>query len=69
MSQQIDLKWELGAQVPVPEARIDQLVSEAARKNPQAIALSHRGSSLTYEDLEARANALAAVLAARFALK
>ena len=59
---QVLSEWECGAEYPVQDARIDQLVSATARTRRNAIAVRCAGRTLTYEQLDARASALAQVL-------
>lgn len=45
--------------VPVPEASLHALFEEQARRNPSATALAEEGTTMTYAELNGRANGLA----------
>lgn len=48
-----------------PHARVEQWISEQARRTPDAVAISARGMRLSYTELEHRANRFANLLIAR----
>ena len=54
---------ECGPELPVADARLDQLVSATARQRGAAIAVRCAGKRLSYAQLDARASALAVILA------
>ncbi|MGW0366578.1 amino acid adenylation domain-containing protein [Streptomyces sp. NPDC002990] len=56
-------EWNATGGVPVPEGTVHGLVAERALASPDAVAVSFQGVSLTYRELEERANALAHRLA------
>ncbi|GAB1646565.1 amino acid adenylation domain-containing protein [Krasilnikovia sp. MM14-A1259] len=53
-----------GAAFDLPDATFVDLVTERARRTPSAVALTHGPARLTYADLDAAANRVAALLAA-----
>ena len=54
---------ECGPELPVADARLDQLVSATARQRGAAIAVRCADKRLSYAQLDARASALAVILA------
>ncbi|MFE9635253.1 amino acid adenylation domain-containing protein [Streptomyces sp. NPDC006463] len=61
---QVLQEWN-GAGAPVAEGTIPDLFAAQAARTPDAVAVSYEGESLTYADLDARANRLARLLARR----
>ena len=53
-----------GARTPVPDARIEQLFTRQAAARPDAVAVADAGGSLSYREVDARANRLARALLA-----
>jgi amino acid adenylation domain-containing protein len=56
--QEMLVTWNDTAR-PIPDARVDELFAEQVRLRPEAMALSSYGTTLTYAELSARANAFA----------
>ena len=54
--------WEFGRQEAAPTDCVPQLVAAQAHATPEALALSHGIRSLTYKELDQRANQLARLL-------
>ncbi|MFJ3792612.1 amino acid adenylation domain-containing protein [Kitasatospora sp. NPDC090091] len=59
------VEWNGTPVATAPGATLPELFEAAARANPAATAVSHRGDSLDYAELSARADRLARLLAAR----
>ncbi|WP_242884761.1 non-ribosomal peptide synthetase [Actinomadura litoris] len=62
--ERVLVEWNDTAR-PVPEASVAELFERQAAATPDAVALVHGDTSLTYADLDARANRLARHLVAR----
>ncbi|MGW5053661.1 non-ribosomal peptide synthase/polyketide synthase [Actinokineospora sp. NPDC004072] len=62
--ERVLVTWNGDAE-PVPGPTIPELFAAQAARTPDAVALTDRGEHLTYAELDARANRLAALLAAR----
>ncbi|MET8527526.1 amino acid adenylation domain-containing protein [Micromonospora sp. NPDC005172] len=58
-------RWAATASAPPDQPTLDELVARQAAVAPDAVALAYRDQAVTYRDLDARADALARVLAAR----
>ncbi|WP_253267541.1 non-ribosomal peptide synthetase, partial [Streptomyces sp. NL15-2K] len=58
-------EWSLGAEAEVPEATLAELLRAWVAEHPDSVAVLADTVSLTYAELDARANRLARVLAAR----
>ena len=56
--------WAAGVRSDQRVVRVEQFVEDQVRRTPAATAVVHGGDSLTYDELEARANRLAAGLRA-----
>jgi amino acid adenylation domain-containing protein len=54
-----------GRRVPLPDRRVHELFEERAAAHPDAVAAVHRDRSLTYRELNTRANRLARAVLAR----
>jgi D-alanine--poly(phosphoribitol) ligase subunit 1 len=59
------LRFGWGPEVAVPYSRIHHAFEWHAAAQPQAVAVEHRGQTITYGELDRQANRLAAMLAAR----
>ncbi len=57
--EQVVHEWNATGGVPAPEGTVHGLVAARAAQSPDAVAVSFQGASLTYRELEERANALA----------
>src|SRR3954468_7155627 len=62
--QELFRRFGWGAAVPLPHSRIHHAVERWALSRPEAIAADHLGRSITYGELDRRADQLAVVLAA-----
>ncbi|MFG1883917.1 amino acid adenylation domain-containing protein [Micromonospora sp. NPDC049102] len=58
-------RWAATAPAPPDQPTLGELVARQAAVAPDAVALAYRDQAVTYRDLDARADALARVLAAR----
>jgi len=59
------LRWGRGERKTVPDAPVFQLIEQQAARAPQAVAIRFDGKSLTYGELNARANGFARRLLAQ----
>ncbi len=62
---QLAVEWNDTAPVPAPAALLHELVLAQAARTPEAVAIVSRAETLTYAELAARAERLAAALRAR----
>ncbi len=61
--QRLVVEWNMAASAPFPDRCIHHLFEEQARRRPNAVVVMEDGRTLTYHDLNQRANQLAHYLA------